>query len=189
MFLVFRIRGFFFPNIFCCFFLLWILMGTLSVNRFQSNLCYILYDIRLSSTFLWTFFFNVVFCVCSLLIFSLSIRCQYYMNYWTIVDKIDPTSEYVEMVKKKYIINYTGLHIFVKCDQKNLFNRKKIVLMNRDEDPPFFNLKVRRMANDEIYAGKLFTRSVCCFGSIDNSFFFVSQKLDLNIIYSICFWQ
>jgi hypothetical protein len=32
--------------------------------------------------------------------------------------------------------------------------------MNRDEDPPF----VRRMANDEICAGKLFTRSVCCFG-------------------------
>jgi hypothetical protein len=44
----------------------------------------------------------------------------------SIVDKIDPTSEYVEMVKKKiYIINYIGLHIFVKCDQKNLFNRKK----------------------------------------------------------------
>ena len=81
------------------------------------------------------------------------------------------------MVKKKYIINYTGLHIFVKCDQKNLFNRKKILLMNRDEDPPFFNLKVRRMANDEIYAGKLFTRSVCCFGSIDNSFFFCLSKV------------
>ena len=28
------------------------------------------------------FFFNVVFCVCSLLIFF-STRCQYYMNYWT----------------------------------------------------------------------------------------------------------
>jgi hypothetical protein len=43
------------------------------------------YDIlRLSSTFLWTFLFNAVFCVCSLLIlFSLSTRCQYYMNYWT----------------------------------------------------------------------------------------------------------
>jgi hypothetical protein len=37
--------------------------------------------------------------------------------------------------------------------------------MNRDEHPPpFYNLKVRRMANDEICAGKLFTRSVCCFG-------------------------
>jgi hypothetical protein len=40
----------------------------------------ILYDLRVSSTFLWTFFFNVVFCVCSLLIFFLSTRCQYYMN-------------------------------------------------------------------------------------------------------------
>jgi hypothetical protein len=30
----------------------------------------------------------------------------------SIVDKIDPTSEYVEMVKKIYIINYIGLHSF-----------------------------------------------------------------------------
>ena len=37
----------------------------------------------------------------------------------SIVDKIDLTSEYVEMAKKKY--HYTRLHIFVKCDQKNLF--------------------------------------------------------------------
>ena len=86
----------------------------------------------------------------------------------SIVDNIDPTSEYVEMVKKIYIINYIGLHNFLKCDQKNLFNRK--LLMNRDEDPSpppfFFNLKVRRMANDDICAGKLFTSSVCCFGFI-----------------------
>jgi hypothetical protein len=105
VFLVFRIRGFFFPNIFCWFFLLWILMGTLSVNRFQSHLFYILYDIRLSSTFLWTFFFH-----CSLL-------CLFFVDFFpsqpdvnitwitghihrSIVDKIDPTSEYVEMVKK-----------------------------------------------------------------------------------------
>ena len=70
------------PNIFVVFFLPWIVMGTLSVNNFQSNLFYILYDIRLSSTFLWTFFSNVIFCVCSLLVFF-STRCQYYMNYWT----------------------------------------------------------------------------------------------------------
>ena len=37
----------------------------------------------------------------------------------SIVDKIDLTSEYVEMAKKKY--HYIRLHIFVKCDQKNLF--------------------------------------------------------------------
>jgi hypothetical protein len=30
--------------------------------------------------------------------------------------------------------------------------------------PFFFNLKVTRMVNDEIFAGKLFTRSDCCFG-------------------------
>jgi hypothetical protein len=47
------------PNIFVGFFFCreswW--GGTLSMNHFQSNLFYILYDIRLSSTFLWTFFF------------------------------------------------------------------------------------------------------------------------------------
>jgi phage-related holin len=32
----------------------------------------------------------------------------------SIVDKIDSTSEYVEMVKKIYIINYIGLHSFYK---------------------------------------------------------------------------
>jgi hypothetical protein len=53
--------------------------------------------------------------------------------------------------------------------------------MNRDEDPPpfFFNLKVRRMANDEICVGKLFTGSDCCSGFrlgsilIDNSFLII----------------
>jgi hypothetical protein len=39
----------------------------------------------------------------------------------SIVDQIEPTSEDVEMIKKKILINYIGLHIFVKCDQKNLF--------------------------------------------------------------------
>ena len=117
------------PIFFVGFFLLWILMGTLSVNRFQSNLFYILYDIRLSSTFLWTFFFNVVFCVCSLLIFVLSTQCQYYMNYWTHTPfncwQNRPDQWVYRNGKKIYIINYIGLHSFVKCDQKNLFNRKK----------------------------------------------------------------
>ena len=58
----------FLPPIFLwVFFLPWIMMRTLSVNHFQSNWFYILYDIRLSSTFLWTFFSIVIFCVCSLL--------------------------------------------------------------------------------------------------------------------------
>jgi hypothetical protein len=53
-----------------------------SMNHFQSYLFYILYDIRLSSTFSWAFFLSMwssvfVLCCC---FFS---RCQYYMNYWT----------------------------------------------------------------------------------------------------------
>ena len=37
----------------------------------------------------------------------------------SIVDQIDPTSEYVEMIKKN-TLSISGLHIFF-CDQKNLF--------------------------------------------------------------------
>ena len=121
--LVFRI---FLPPIFLLFFFLpWIVMRTLFVNHFQSILFNILYDIRLSSTFLWTFFSNVIFCVCSLLFFfsqpDVNITWISGHIHRSIVDKIDPTSEYLEMAKTKYLINYIGLHIFVKCDQKNLF--------------------------------------------------------------------
>jgi hypothetical protein len=65
--------------------------------------------------------------------------------------------------------------------------------MNRDEDPRFFNLKSGRMANDDICSGKclldLFVVLDLNFRSIliDNSFFFVAQKLEINIIYFICF--
>jgi hypothetical protein len=62
-------------------------------------------------------FFNVIFCVCSLLFFFLNPMsilhvCITGHSHRSIDDKIDPTREYVEMVKK-YLINYIGLHIFV----------------------------------------------------------------------------
>ena len=78
------------------FFLPWIVMETLSVNHFQSNLFYILYGIRVSSTFLWTFLFNVIFCVCSQP--DVNITWNTGHIHRSIVDKIEPTSEYVEMV-------------------------------------------------------------------------------------------
>ena len=152
----------FLPQYLLLVFLLWILMGTLSVNRFQSNLFYILYDIRLSSKFLWTFLFNVVFCVCSLLIFfslnPMSILHELLDTYT--VDKIDPTSEYVEMVKK-YTLSITLGYIVLW----NVIRRIYLTVRNTFDEPsrgppPLFfnNLKVRRMANYEICAGKLFTR-------------------------------
>jgi hypothetical protein len=112
----------------------------------------------------------------------------------SIVDKIDPTSEYVEMVKKIYIINYIGLHSFVKCDQKNLFNRKKYFWWTVTRTPPlpFFFLLTSKL---EEWLMMKFLLENCLLdlfvvlhldlGSIliDNSFFFVFQKLDLNIIY------
>ena len=54
--------------------------------------------------------------------------------------------------------NMHSIRIYLPCLQL-------ILLMNRDEDPPlFFNLKSGRMANDDICSGKLFAKSVCCFG-------------------------
>ena len=60
------------PIFFWGFYVPWIVLRTLSVNRFQSNLFIFL---------LLSFcdpFFNVVFCV-----FFPTRSCQYYMNYWT----------------------------------------------------------------------------------------------------------
>jgi hypothetical protein len=70
------------PIFFWIFYVPWIVLRTLFVNRFQSILFYILHDICLVYVFV-NLFFNVVFCVCSLFFFSLSTRsCKYYMNYW-----------------------------------------------------------------------------------------------------------
>ena len=70
-------------------------------------------------------FFNVIFCVCSLLFFfsqpDVNITWITGHVHRSIVDKIDLTSEFVEMVKK-IPDQLHWLHIFVKCDQKNLFS-------------------------------------------------------------------
>jgi hypothetical protein len=76
------------------FILPWIVMGTLSVNRFQSNLFYILHDIRLSSTFLWAIFFNVVFLSLFFVFFSqpdVNITWITGHIHRSIVDRIDQT--------------------------------------------------------------------------------------------------
>jgi hypothetical protein len=93
------------PNIFVVFFLPWIVMGTLSVNNFQSNLFDILYDIRLSSTLLWTFFSSVIFCVCSLLKFTNTENQKHSPNLFSITplfnllalrNKLNPKSVLME---------------------------------------------------------------------------------------------
>ena len=89
----------------------------------------------------------------------------------SIVDKIDPTSEYVEMAKKNtlsitlgYIFLWNVIRrIHLPCIQfisKNTFDEP----WPGPPPPLFLNLKCGRMANDDICSGKLFTRSVCCFG-------------------------
>jgi hypothetical protein len=55
------------------------------------------------------------------LFFQCDLLCLYFVVFFSLnqmsilhelLDKIDTTSEYVEMVNK-YLINYIGLHIFV----------------------------------------------------------------------------
>jgi hypothetical protein len=64
--------------------------------------------------FVCNIFFNVVFYVCSLLIFfsqpDVNITWITGHIHRSIVDKVNPSSEYVELVYKKCIINYIGLH-------------------------------------------------------------------------------
>ena len=79
-------------------------------------------------TFLWTFFLPMRSSVLVLCFFSqpdVNITWITGHIHRSIVDKIEPTSEYVEMAKKN-LINYIGLHIFVNCDQKNLFTTPSI---------------------------------------------------------------
>ena len=142
MFLVFCIRGFFFPIIFCCFFFV---RKLFSVKFILHSLWYM----PLVYVFVNLFFFNVVFCVCSSFIFFLLTRCQYYMNYWTHTPfncwQNRPDYWVCSNGKKIYIINYIGLHSFVKCDRKNLFNRKKYFWwsVTRTLPPPFLTSKLQ----------------------------------------------
>jgi len=176
-----------FSNIFC-----WFLCAVNRDEDFVRELFsakFILHSswyIRLSSTFLWTFFFNVVFCVCSLFFSQPDVVNITWMTghiHRSIVDKIDPTSKDVKRVKK-YLINYIGLHIFVKCDQKNLFtvpsiDQWKYLWWLTVTRTPLFSFITGRMAYDNICGAKLFTRSVCCFGfrfgnRFELKFFFLS---------------
>ena len=73
----------------------------------------------------------------------------------------------------------------------------KKFLMKRDEDPPtpFLTSKMEEWLMMTFVLENcllnLFVVLDLDLGSIliDNSFFFVSQKLEINIIYFICFWQ
>ena len=131
----------FLPQYFLLVFLLWILMGTLSVNSFQSNLFYIRYDIRLR---FYEPFFSMWSSVYVLCWFFFSTRCQYYMNYWTHTpfncwSKIDPTSEYVEMVNKYTLLITLGYIVLW-----NVIRRIYLTVRNTFDEPwqgpppPFF---------------------------------------------------
>ena len=109
--------------------------GDIVVNRFQSNLFYILYDIRLSSTFLWTFFFQRGL-LCMFLVDFFFSQPDVNITWITgnihrsIVDKIDPTSGYVEMVNK-YTLSITLGYIVLW----NVIRRIYLTVRNTFDEP------------------------------------------------------
>ena len=105
--------------------------------------------IRLSSTFLWTFFsmWSSVFVLCFFLNPMLSILHEWLDTYIhrSIVDKIDPTSEDVKRITNTLSITL-GYTYFCEMWSDEFIYRVfnwsvKILLMNRDEDLPFFKLE------------------------------------------------
>ena len=163
MLLVFRIRGFFFPNIFCWFFCCefwwghcpWIVFSQIYFTFFM------IYASRLSFYEPFYSMWSSVYVPCWFFFSQPDVNITWITGHIhrSVVDKIDPTSEYVEMVKK-YTLSITFGYIVLW----NVIRRIYLTVRNtfdepwRGPPPLFFNLKVRRMANYEICAGKLFTR-------------------------------
>jgi len=144
--LVFHDLAFFFRNIISVVFLC-------AVNRYEDIFCesfsvkFILHS-SWYTPLVYVFcepFFNVVFCVCSLFFFFLKpdvVNITWITGHIhiSIANKINPTSEDVEMVKK-YLFNYIGLHffnmnrrIYLPCLQ---FTSKKYFWWIVTRTPPF----------------------------------------------------
>ena len=158
---------------------------------------YILHDICLLSMFLWTFFFNVVFCVCSLLFFSsqpdvVNITWIIGHIHHSIVDKIDPASEDVERAKIPYQLHWVT-YFYKIWSEEFIYRAFNWSVKNTFDEPwrgsPFFSSKV------EEWLMMTFVMENCLLDLfvvldldleliwIDNTwfFFFVSQMLELNI--------
>ena len=102
-------------------------------------------------------------------------RCQYYMNYWThppfncwqnIPDywvHRNGKAKHTLSITLDYIFLWNVIRrIYLPCLQ--LISKKNVDEPWRGPPTFFLNLKSGRMTNDNMCSGKLFTRSVCCFG-------------------------
>jgi hypothetical protein len=131
--------------------------------------------------------------------FFFSTRCQYYIelpfNCWQ--NRPDMWVCRNGTKKKTYQLHWVTYFCEMWSEEfiYRVFNLSvKILLMNRDEDPSFFlTSKVEEWLMMtfvlENWLLDLFVVLDLDLGSIliDNSFFSVSQKLEINIIYFICF--
>jgi hypothetical protein len=202
LFLVFRDREFFFPNIFCWF--LCAVNRDEDIVRESFSVKFILHssDIRLSSTF-YEPFFHVVFCVCSFGFFSsqpdvVNITWITGRIHRSIVDKIDPTLWGCRKGKK---IPYQLHSVTYFCEiwsDEFIYRAFNWSVKNTFDEPwrgpPFFfSSKVEEWLMMaiviEICSLNLFVVLNLDLEPIwiENSFFFVSQNLESNIIYFICF--
>jgi hypothetical protein len=167
-------------------------MRTLSVNRFQSNLFYILHDIRLSSTF-YEPFFHVVFCVCSFVFFFsqpdvVNITWITGRIHRSIVDKIDPTLWGCRKGKKN-TLSITFGHIFLWNMIRRIYLpcfqliSKKYFWWTVTRTPLMMAIVIEICSLNLFVVLDLDLEPIW----IEISFFFVSQNLESNIIYFICF--
>jgi hypothetical protein len=139
--LVFRICEFSFPQYFCCFFY--------AVNR-DGDIVRESFSVKFMLHSLWYTSVIYVFPMWSSVFVLCWFFSQPYVNItWitghihrSIVDNIYPTCEYVEMAKKKIPYQLHWVAYFCEMWSKEFIYRAfnwsvKILLMNRDEDPPF----------------------------------------------------
>ena len=159
----------FLPPIFLLVFLLpWIVMGeSFSVKFILHSLWYT----PLVYVFMNLFFQCDLLCLFFVWFFSqpdVNITWITGHIHHSIVDKIEPTSEYVEMVKTNTLSITLGFIYLWNVIRKMYLPCVQLISKNTFDEPwrgpPLFNLKSGRMANYDICSGKLFTRSLRCFG-------------------------
>ena len=200
MFLVFRIRGFFFPNILLLFFAV-NLDGDIIRESFSVKFILKFFMIYASRLRFYEPFFSMwssVYVLCWFFFSQPDVNITWITGHIhrSIVDKIDTTSEYVEMVKK-YTLSITLGYIVLW----NVIRRIYLTVKNtfdepwRGPPPPFLTSKLEEWLMMKFVLENclldLFVVLDLDLGSIliDNSFFCLSKVGFKYYLYFICFWQ
>jgi hypothetical protein len=178
----------------------WIFLPPIFLWIVFSQIYFTFFMIYSSRLYFYELFFPMrssVFVLCCF--FSLDVNITWITGHIhrSIVDKIDMTSEYVEMVKKNTLsitLGYIFLwnvfrRNYLPCLQlisKNTFDElwqgPSLFLTSKVEEWLMMTFVLENCLLDLFVVLDLNLRSIL----IDNSFFFVSQKFELKLIYFIC---